>query len=186
MKQELLDSIRKEFDMKKEKRKKLKEKQKRKAELEQNKWVKEYLELKEELSDRDNLQLVNQTDSEILERSFRNHIHMIDGDTNEIYVYLGTYRYTDEIDIVHTARDDRVDRNSPKADYRLYKNIEDDLDTQQVPIGRCDEFEKEHKIIILKTCLPGEKFYQIQKEFMELAVKKGQTEACKQILEKYQ
>lgn len=185
MKQELLDSIKKEFNMKKERRKELKKKQKRKNELDQNKWVREYLELKEELSDRDNLQLVNQTDSEILVKSFRNSIYMIDGDTNEIYVYIGTYMYTDYVDIVHPPRDCRVDRNSTKANYRLYKNIENE-DIRQVHITRCDEFEKEHKIIILKTYLSDYQFHKIQKEFIELAVKKGQDEACKQILKKYQ
>lgn len=185
MKQELLDSIKEEYSMRKERRKKLQEKQKRKAKLEENRWVKEYLELEEELNYRDNLKLANQTDSEILVNSFRKYMNMVD-ETNDIYVYIGTYENANYIDIEHGPTDERVDRNSPKADYRLYRNLENDCDCLNVPIKKCDEFEREHKVIILKTSLPGTQFYEIQKEFIELAVKKGQEEACKQILKKYQ
>ena len=37
--------------------------------------------------------------------------------TNDIYVYIGTYKYSDEIDIVHCSNDILVDRNNNKADY---------------------------------------------------------------------
>ena len=35
--------------------------------------------------------------------------------TNDIYVYIGTYKYSDEIDIVHCSNDILVDRNNNKA-----------------------------------------------------------------------
>jgi len=89
------------------------------------------------------------------------------------------------VDIVHGSNDYAVNRDSKEADYREYRHIEDEFDIQSVHIANCDEFERKHKVIILKTLLPEKKYYEIQKEFIELCVKYGQEEACRRILEKY-
>lgn len=43
---------------------------------------------------------------------------------SEIYVYLETYKYGDEVDIVHASKDIPVSRTSHDANYVLYQNLE--------------------------------------------------------------
>ena len=194
MKNKTLELIKKECEQEKEEQKELKKKYDRKLKLEENKWVKEYLQLCEELSNVHFLQeRLNYTDTEILIRVFRSHCVEIGqsrrdktGYLNDIYVYIGTYMRNNTVDIEHGSNDYEVNRDSKKADYRLYRSLEDEFDIQRVHIANCDEFERKHKVIIPKTLLLDSKYYEIQKEFIELCVKHGQEEACKQMLEKYQ
>lgn len=184
MREELLKLVKKDFEREKKRQKELKIKLKRKANLEQNKWVKEYLELKEELDESFDKELVDKTDSQILRSSYASNVKQEDS-TNNIYMYMGTYRRSNEIDVVHGANDYRIEYDSPKADYRLYKNLEYEYDYEMIPISQCCEFEKTHNFIHAKGYMREAKFYKIQEEFIELAVKYGQEEACKRILKKY-
>jgi len=194
MKQEILDAIKKDFAERKERQKELKKKQRRKTELEQTKLVKEYLELKKELRNVHFLKdTLNETETDILMKAFRTHAHLIEQsrwnekeDSEDIYVYLGTYMYNSTCDIVHGSTDYIVSRDCKDADYRQYRHLEDYWDTKDIPIAKCEEFEKTHKVIFLKGLMSEIKYYEMQREFIQLAVKYGQEEAYRKILKKYQ
>ena len=105
-------------------------------------------------------------------------------ETNDIYLCLGTFRMDDICDIVHGPRDIRLKRDDPKAEYRIYRNIEDGF-SEQIPIHKCDEFERIHKIIFPKVDYLADKyFYELQREFIKLSIFQGQKTACKKILSK--
>ena len=121
----------------------------------------------------------------LIESIFYQHLHEIDEkDSNGIYVYLGTYKYTDEIDIVHSPHDIRVPYDSPVADYRVYQNIEECF-SKQIPILRCEQFEKERTILNPKVPITSKGFYDIQKDFFIRAIKVNQESAKKMVLRKY-
>lgn len=90
----------------------------------------------------------------------------------EIYVYIGTYKYSDEIDIVHGSYDIPVSRANHDANYVLYQNIEAKYcETVQIPYSKADEFESTHKIIIPKNVVSRQKyFYDLQSEYFETMI----------------
>ncbi len=91
---------------------------------------------------------------------------------DEIYVYLGTYKYSNEVDIIHGANDIPVSRKNHDANYVLYKNLEaKNYETVQVPYEKADEFESTHKIIILKNVASRQRyFYDLQSEYFETMI----------------
>lgn len=64
-----------------------------------------------------------------------------ENETNKIYGYLQIYKYTDEIDVVHSAVDERKKYNDPKANYRMYRDLEQ-YDTLILSIKDSSVFEK--------------------------------------------
>lgn len=122
-------------------------------------------------------------DKDITASIYRNYLYRIDKDaTNGIYVYRGTYKISDEIDIVHGTHDIRVNYHSSLAYYRQYYDIEQ-IDPINIPIDQCEQFEKEHTILYLDYL--GRKFYTIQEEFFTKTIKRNQDAARKYILRKY-
>ena len=105
-------------------------------------------------------------------------------ETNKIYVYLGTYKYTDEIDIVHSAVDERTKYNDPKANYRMYRDLEQ-YDTLILSIKDSSVFEKENIIIKPNSIFLEREYYKIQEEFFDEILKSNQKKAKKRILNKY-
>lgn len=103
----------------------------------------------------------------------------------EIYVYIGTYKYNYEIDIVHSSNDHIVSRNDSSADYVLYVKLESKYGEQvQIPYNKADEFEATHKIIVPKNALSRfTYFYDLQEEYFETMVLEG-TEAAKKMINK--
>lgn len=103
--------------------------------------------------------------------------------SEEIYVYMGTYKYTNEIDIIHAANDIPVSRLNNSADYVLYYNLEARYDKRiEIPYIHANEFESTHKIIIPKNVVSREKyFYELQHEYFETIVLKSEEEAKKLI-----
>lgn len=91
---------------------------------------------------------------------------------DEIYVYLGTYKYNNEVDVVHGANDISVSRKNHDANYVLYKNLEvKDYETVQVPYEKADEFESTHKIIIPQNVASKQRyFYDLQSEYFETMI----------------
>ena len=125
------------------------------------------------------------SDSDIITSFYHTYLYKIKKDeTNNIYVYLGTYRNNDEIDIIHGSNDFKVDYNSPNASYRIYRNIEYPYG-ESIPISMCDEFEKKHIIIKPNTYLKEKAYYEIQKDFFIESVKTNQESAKQKILRKY-
>ena len=91
---------------------------------------------------------------------------------DEIYIYLGTYKYSDEIDIVHGSIDVPVSRASHDANYVLYQNLEaKNHETIQVPYAKADEFESTHKVIIPQNVASRQRyFYDLQSEYFKTMI----------------
>lgn len=180
MKEELLNELKKEFEQKKKQVIEYNQKVKRIKELAKTPEVKEYLYLCNQV---DGMKEQKMQDRDITSSIYHNYLYRIDKDeTNGIYVYRGTYRISDEIDIVHGARDIRVNYHSSLAYYRQYYDIEQ-IEPINIPINQCEQFEKEHTILYLDYF--GRKFYTIQEEFFTKAITKNQDVARKYILRKY-
>ena len=110
-------------------------------------------------------------------------------ETNNIYVYMGTFERSNECDIVHGPNDYRVNKDDPKADYRIYRNLElasyqNDYEIE-VPIKKCEVFEKEHTVIYPQgTCLYDRYYNQLKDEFFETAISESQEKAVERVLAK--
>lgn len=181
MKEQNLKNIRKkykEFIKQKEKYKSLIEK---KEELEKKPDVKEYINL---------LEIIDSWDSNVQEKSDK---QLLDKavyserivESNNIFVYMGTYRISSEIDIVHGSSDNLVAKNDPSADYRIYSDIEkNSLDASiQVPISQCDKFEKENFVLYPNRRYVTSEYYNLVREiFFETAVKSGQKKAIEKVI----
>ena len=155
---------------------------KRIKELEKNRYVKEYINLLGLSISRQDF-IIDDTDS-IVSKIYSKYINKIgESDTNRIYVYLGTYRYSSTADIVSLG-DDRVSYDDDRADYRLYQDLEQ-LASLVVNIKDCKVFEENNTIINPNGYFKSREYYKIQKEFFITAVKKGQEAAKKRILKKY-
>ncbi len=61
------------------------------------------------------------TDDDLLHSAIT---YLIINDTNNIYVYMGTYQKNHECDIEHGPSDYRVNDDDPHSDYRIYRNLE--------------------------------------------------------------
>lgn len=183
MKEELLIRIREELEKEKRKLTEYSNRNKRIKDLMKKEDVKEFLDLTGLTYQVGNTKKMVTDD--IIASMYYMYLHQIkDEDTNEIYVYMGTYKYSDEIDIVHGSRDIRVQYDSIDADYRVYRNIEKSS-SEQVLINRCEEFERTHTIINSRVVCYDKTFYEIQRDFFIRAVKVDQESAKKMILRKY-
>lgn len=107
--------------------------------------------------------------------------------TNNIYIYMGTYKKNIECDIVHGSNDYRVNIRDPQADYRIYRNLE--LMSYQrnceieVPIKDCLKFEQEHIVIYPKGTSLCDQFYlKLHDEFFNTAIKESQEKALEKVL----
>lgn len=183
MKEELLVKIREDLEIEKERLKEYNDKIKRIKELMKDDKVKEFLKLISLDYKVGNTKKMVTDD--IIASIYSQYLYLIkESDTNGLYVYLGTYAYNDEIDIVHGSRDYRVSYDSPKADYRLYQNIEL-WGSEQILIRKCEEFEKNHIVINPMVPFSNKDFYEIQKDFFIRAVKDNQKSAKRMVLRKY-
>lgn len=183
MKEEMLKQMKEDLMLKKEENNCYNERVKMIKNLEKDSKVKEYL----RLTGIDNTDLKQErlSDKKIILSFYRNYLNKIkENDTNGIYVYMGTYQNSSEIDIIHGSSDIRVDYSSPLADYREYRDIEFPFSVM-VPIKKCEQFEKEHIVINPKMYLASNTYYNIQEEFFIRAVKTNQDSALKLILKKY-
>lgn len=183
MKEELLTKMKEELEFEKQKFADYNRKIKRIRELENDVNVQEFLKLTNLVYE--SLPLKRVSSESLIESIFYKHLHEIDEkDSNGIYVYLGTYKYTDEIDIVHSPYDISVPYDSTVADYRVYQNIEE-WSSKQIPISKCEQFEKEHTILNPKVPITSKGLYDIQKDFFIRAIKVSQESAKKMVLRKY-
>lgn len=183
MNEELLFKIKENLEQEKKRLGEEIEKNKRIKELMSDKSIKEFLDLtglKYEIGS-----TKRKATNDIIESMYYKYLYLInDDETNELYVYMGTYKYTDEIDIVHGSHDIRVPYDSIDANYRLYRNIEK-TSSEQVLIRNCAEFEKTHIIINPKVAFSEKTFYEIQKQFFIRAIKDSQESAKRMVLRQY-
>ncbi len=184
MKEETLNEIRREVKELKRKNEEINRKSRRIQELEQDIKVREYLRLRgvKEIRIKEHLETDEDT---LVTKVYYKHLRNInENDTNKIYAYLGTYKSSYETDIEHGSSDIRVDYLDPKAEYRIFQDLEQDTQIT-IPISKCIEFESTHKIIYLKGYRLWGKYYNIQKEFFTVSVKSNQEKASELILRKY-
>lgn len=151
--------------------------------LEENMYVIKYLSLckeKEELEFSE--KSLDKDDSEILESIINKYKRKIK-ETNGIYVYIGSYYTSIESDIVHGPSACRVKKGDEKAEYNIYKDIENEEEIE-IMIDKCAEFENNNIVIFPNTHFTEEYYYEIQNEFFCDAVNTGQKEAVDKILKK--
>jgi len=152
----------------------------RKRELENDSKVQEYLKLNKMIENARCEQKVEQSNYEIIESIFNNYKYSIK-ETNNIYVYLGTFVVSDEYDIMHSWSDDRVNYNDPKAQYRIYINLEN-CKEENVKIRDCEKFKEENNVIFPNTYINQTSYYyELQKEFINDVVIDGQERACERV-----
>lgn len=123
------------------------------------------------------LYIDRRTKRDILVRLLRKHRDEIKlEDTNGIYVYMGTYREKNNF-YEDGPEDIRVSFDDESASYSLYKNLEVDRDIL-ISIDERDFFESSVRLITGN-------YEMLQKEFISMAVKKGQDYAAKQMVKAY-
>ena len=183
MKEELLQQMKEELEERKKEIALHNEKAKRIKELLKDPKVKEYIKLMNLGTPM--LKQIKKTDEEIISSFYSKYTYRIkENETNKIFVYLGTYKYSKDYDICHYTPDIQVDYDSDKADYRLYQDLEDSS-SKLIPIKQCEQFEKENIIIIPNTRYRRKEYYDIRQEFFIKAIKKDQESAKKLVLKKY-
>ena len=160
MEEEILQKIKDDYVRRKEERANLLNLMGEIAKLEENETVKKYLALTEELASVKFKKNLLVSDEELLDLSFRSNCYSIKK-TNNIYVCLGTFRLDNICDIVHGPSDIRLNRDDPRAEYRIYRNIEDGF-SEQIPIKKCAEFEATHKVIFPKTSRTDKFYYELK------------------------
>ena len=183
MKNEELKLLKEKFEQLQTKRNEALNLQKEIALLEETEDVKKYLHLLNILNEKTsgrNTGITNFTDRDIINIALREARITPDEET---YVYLGTYKYNNEVDIVHGASDFLVNRNDKNADYVLYQLLESYYcDNVQIPYKEADEFENTHRVIIPRNVKSNERyFYDLQAEYFETMILKSPEEASQNI-----
>ena len=182
MTEEVLKEIKKDYEQRKETRNHLSEVLEEIIKLEEDDTVKKYLNLKKELESINYKKIIEQSDEQILYSSFYNNRYMII-ETNDIYICMGTFMMDSICDIVHGPSDIRLNRDDPRAEYRIYRNIEDGY-SEVISMRKCEEFERMHKVIIPNIYWTEKYFYELQKEFIKITLEEGQEAAYKRVLSK--
>lgn len=180
MEQEILQKIKDDYERRKQERTNLKDLMQEIKNLEETETVKKYLTLTEKLDSTKFKKNLLVSDEELLDLAFSSNCYNIKN-TNNIYVCLGTFMLDSCYDIVHGPSDIRLKYDDPRAEYRIYKNIEDG-DSKLIPIKKCALFEATNKVIFPQTSRTDKYYYELQREFISTMIEHGQEEACKKIL----
>lgn len=189
MTNEELEKIRNKYNELKDKRTEVLKMGEAIEEYEQHPVVKKYLQLiklYEENTTGRMYEFDKKTDSDLLYSSL---CSVRINETNNIYVYMGTFEKSYECDIEHGANDYRVNKDDPNADYRIYRNLElmsyQDEYEVEVEIHDCEKFEQEHIVIYPQgTCLYDQYYNQLRNEFFETAISESQETAVERVLAK--
>lgn len=154
--------------------------------LEETEEVKKYLELLdvyEEKTTGRNTGIESYTDETIIDIALGNTTITPDED---IYVYMGSYKNNNEIDIVHGSNDFPVSRANHDADYVVYQNIESHYwETIEIPYVKADDFEANHKIIVPQNVVSRQRyFYDLQREYFETMINESPEKAKEKVLKR--
>lgn len=169
MKEDTLTQIKNEVEITKLNIEKNNEMVKKIKELEKNRYVREYLSLVGLSNTKQ--KFITDTDDEIISQIYDKYIHRIDErDTNGIYIYLGTFRYSSTADIVSLG-DDRVSYDDDRADYRLYQDLEQ-LASLVVNIKDCKVLKRIILLLILTVILKVENTTKYKKNFLLLQLRR--------------
>ena len=177
MKEELLKEFRNDYVERLKKKqsnaKDLKILMKRKEILENSPIVRDYIQLNSQIEllinesfDKDDIYLTTLMDFE--DKGLMS-------ETNEIYVYNGTF-YTED----HIVK--RVGRDNPVGEFDKYIDLES-MDELEIPVEDRLAFEASHKVVPLGNMEPT-KFllYKLRNQFIEDALYEGQEVACNKVL----
>ncbi len=174
---------------------------KRKSELEENEFVKEYLTILKQLNEaHEYLALeryfIPNTDQEMLRDAAtevslqycyddtENREEKLANSTNHIYVYMGSFKYDSESDIVHGPGVIQVPDDNPNFSWKDYKDIEltNSDATQQIYKHNVEKFEAENTILYAPEDMDPRDFYdQVRLIFFETAIKESQEEAVRKV-----
>ena len=187
MTNEELEKIRKKFKELQEKRTEILKLGEAIKLLEQNPTVKKYLELVnlyEKNTTGRMYEFDKKTDDDLLYSSL---CSVRINETNNIYVYMGTFQKNYECDIEHGSTDYRVNKHDPDANYRIYRNLElmsyQDAYEIEVQIEDCEKFEQGHIVIYpKKTSLYNQFFLKTRDEFFKTSVYESQEKALEKVL----
>ena len=185
MKPEEMNLLRKRYyDLKGQKEKIMKVKMEL-LELEKSSEVQRYLELVgeyQEIRDEGIADIENKDDDFFIRRAIN--FSKITP-TNDIYVYIGAYKYNYETDIIHGASDYLVGRGDVTADYFVYYNLEAkryNLNFSiEIPYEEVDKFEGEHKVIYPKKFDRKAYFYDLQDEYFTTVILESEEKAMSKI-----
>ena len=151
------------------------------ADLRNKKAIEEEVKMQLDLPYTRNMALPRKTENGIIMNTYQRHISKIEEeDTNQIYVYIATYKDNnptiDEIEDGAPFKTE-VDYNDPEAEYRSYWNLEG-IWSHSIPISECSEFERTHTVLFVDN------FYKLQQEFVTTAVKETQAKALEKVLKR--
>lgn len=164
---------------------------KHKNELELDPKVKEYCNILAEIKNinsmiKSNVFSFDLPDDSIIEKA-ANEIQY-EENTNNIYVYMGTYVHDNDFDIVHGRGACEVFDEYPNFDWKEYMNIELRYYDATIQVTKSDLSKFEEESIILEAPLGIDRtvFYkQVRKLFFETLIKDGQEVAVQRIKEEY-
>ncbi len=153
---------------------------KRISELEQTNEVKEYLDLINKLNS--NYHVEVKSDHNFVRKAI-NFSNITP--TNDIYVYIGTYKYDNEVDVVHDSVDYLVSRNDHTADYVVYYNLEAkryNLNFSiKIPYEKAGEFESKYNVIFSERFDKEAYFYDLQDEYFTTVILESEEKAMSKI-----
>ena len=150
---------------------------------------------------------LEKTEEQIIMEIYKKHISEInEEDTNDIYYYVGTFvdvldeggyypqlgkdgylaSYTDDV-INYVPKE--VLRDDPKAEYRIYANVEG-IYSYRLNLEDADEFERTHTIIYDEEANNYQssaywRMCNVTEDFIITSFKENQTKARSLILRKY-
>lgn len=87
--------------------------------------------------------------------------------SNEIFVYTGTYNLKHEIKAWYPVHEILVDENSPSAQYKKFKDLESGL-SYGINLKDLSDFEKYNIVIYLPNARNYENEYTFQEDYMKL------------------
>jgi len=128
-----------------------------------------------------NMHLPRKTEIGIIMDTYQKHISEIEEeDTNHIYVYIATYK-PNHVSIEEFEEgaplNIEVNYDDPEATHRSYWDLEG-IWSQSIPIEECQEFEKTHTVLFVDD------YYQLQQEFITIAIKENQQKAINKVLKR--
>lgn len=181
MEENVLKNIVAQYKLQKRRRDELKAIKKDITELKKNEFVKKYLNLIKKLDSNNNKKMISE--QEMLYKIFQTNRSSIK-ESNNIFVYLGTFQYSYDTDVEHGSYDYRVARENIDANYSAYENLETEK-VLNIAISKRDIFEKENIIVFPQQAnFEQAEFYKLQKLFISYCVKDNQTIAVAKILKK--
>lgn len=110
-------------------------------------------------------------------------------ETNGIYVYIGTYIKSNEIDVANMSDIIKIPRDSFKEKgWNKYKNIElrNATACEKVPREDVKTFEEKNIVLFASEGLAAEDFYDVVKRtFFKYLIEFGQEEAVQKVIEEF-